>query len=106
STSCTRLGWVTIASRSSFRRAAATTRNRGQRGSRTRSYSCSRDPCRQEGQEGLSCSDWSATLARMKCATIAGLLALTTSSVAAQQVVRYDPSEKDLKYVFATAPPV
>jgi len=42
----------------------------------------------------------------MKRATIAALLSLTTSSVAAQQIVRYDPTEKDLKYVFATAPPV
>jgi len=32
--------------------------------------------------------------------------ALTGAQAAAQQVVRYTPAEKDLKYVYATAPPV
>jgi amidase len=37
-------------------------------------------------------------------AALASALAVTSAS--AQQVVRYDPAEKDLKYVYATAPPV
>src|SRR5947209_18493058 len=38
---------------------------------------------------------------------IAALLCLAAAPIAsAQQIVRYDPTEKDLKYVYATAPPV
>src|SRR5438046_9717158 len=43
----------------------------------------------------------------MKRAMISALsLLLATSSAFAQKVVRYDPAENDLKYVYATAPPV
>jgi acetamidase/formamidase len=34
------------------------------------------------------------------------LLTLVAAPAAAQQVVRYEPAEKDLKFVYATAPPV
>src|SRR5437870_5060318 len=42
---------------------------------------------------------------RKRCLEACALL-LAACPAAAQQVVRYEPTEKDLKYVFATAPPV
>jgi hypothetical protein len=42
---------------------------------------------------------------RTRCLQASALL-LAAWPAAAQQVVRYEPTEKDLKYVYATAPPV
>jgi amidase len=42
----------------------------------------------------------------MTRAIIVTLVWLAAVPVSAQQVVRYEPAEKDLKYVYATAPPV
>jgi amidase len=42
---------------------------------------------------------------RKRCLEACALL-LAACPAAAQQVVRYEPTEKDLKYVYATAPPV
>jgi amidase len=42
----------------------------------------------------------------MKRAILPALALLSTATVSAQQVVRYDPRDTDLKYVYATAPPV
>jgi acetamidase/formamidase len=43
---------------------------------------------------------------RIRPALQAGLLCLAAVPAAAQQVVRYEPAERDLKFVYATAPPV
>jgi amidase len=42
----------------------------------------------------------------MRRAILAALVFLPAGAVSAQQVVRYEPREADLKYVYATAPPV
>src|SRR3982751_2356815 len=42
----------------------------------------------------------------MKRAILAALACLPATAVFAQQVVRYDPRDSDLKFVYATAPPV
>ena len=71
---------------------------------RARSSSTARCRCATRGRECLRKAKGSSMMRRV--AGIALACALTAAHAAAQQVVRYTPAEKDLKFVYATVPPV